>query len=401
MSKANRDNLLQRGEQLLKEWDVATDADAAAAVGGLRAAMGRDPAADVAIASRLGALADPASVEALLRLENESADKRLHKEVRRALYRLEQRGLAIPAAPAVPPLAVVHAPSLEGYLSPVDGPGDQLVWIVRPRPAAVAHLYAVTNDPEGLREVDLFETTRKALRTTRQELQARHQIRMIETDWRYCDFLIDRALHWATERGNAVSGDYRGWRAQLTKEPVRDMAPPIRSRLDVDAVRAAAPLLADSAAVLEEPELRTWLFDQAVLQPYLDEIQQVKESPLLLSEVQQQERIRGVVERAVEELFGAEAPGHIPQGSWVRRLEEMAYHFHATGRVESAKRALAAALALETSTRGGRDIPLCETLARASLLSYLRAEEQQAEEESRGQLVVTPQQALREAQRRR
>jgi len=68
MSKANRDNLLQRGEQLLKEWDVATDADAAAAVGGLRAAMGRDPAADVAIASRLGALADPASVEALLRL---------------------------------------------------------------------------------------------------------------------------------------------------------------------------------------------------------------------------------------------------------------------------------------------------------------------------------------------
>src|SRR5262245_7797730 len=131
MSKPQRDNLLHRGEQLLKEWQVpAGSADPTTTIEALRAAIGRDPAADLAIASRLGGLADPASVEALLALEAGSSDKQLHKEVKRSLYRLEQRGLHAPTAPAEKPLTVVGAPSLEGYLTPVDGHGDQLVWIV-------------------------------------------------------------------------------------------------------------------------------------------------------------------------------------------------------------------------------------------------------------------------------
>ena len=88
-------------------------------------------------------------------------------------------------------------PALEGYLSAVDGRGDQLVWLVKPHPGGLAHLFAVINDPEGLREVNLFETTRKALRASREELLRKHELRMIEADWRYCDYLIDRAFHWA------------------------------------------------------------------------------------------------------------------------------------------------------------------------------------------------------------
>ena len=79
----------------------------------------------------------------------------------------------------------------------------------------------------------------------------------------------------------------------------------------------------------------------------------------------------------------------------------MAYFFHATRRIDQARRAVAAALALEASTRGGREIPLCEQLVRTSLAAFLQMEQQREEEQARSSLVLTPQQAVREAQRRR
>src|SRR5512139_1860350 len=180
MSKRNRGPRLREGEQLLALWGVTPDAG----VDALRAVAGRAPDADLAIADRLGKLASAESVDALIALEAGTTDKLVHREVRRALYRLEQRGLRPPpAAPVVP--AVTLGPSLEGYLSAVDGGGDQLLWLVKPRPAGVLHLFAVVNDPDGLREVEVTETTRKAVRAARQELHDRHAIDMIEADWGY------------------------------------------------------------------------------------------------------------------------------------------------------------------------------------------------------------------------
>src|SRR5512140_1915593 len=127
MSKPNRETQLRAGEQRLKEWGVAADAG----VDTLRDVSGRDPAADVAVAARLGAHADATSVAALLAMEAGTTDKLLHKEVRRSLYRLEQRGLSIPRAPAPARAPLALGPTLEGLISAVDGRGDQLVWLLK------------------------------------------------------------------------------------------------------------------------------------------------------------------------------------------------------------------------------------------------------------------------------
>ena len=391
MSKPDRQTLLRLGEQRLEQWGVPADAGVVA----LRQVSGQDPAADLAIAARLGGYPDAASVEALTALEA-SSDKLVRKEVKRSLYRLERRGVTIPQPAPTQPAVTMPAPALEGYLSAVDGSGDQLVWLAKPRAGGLTHLFAVVNDPNGLGEVDLSETTRKALRAARQQLLERHEIRMIEVDWRYCDFLIDRGMRWAAEKGQPVGGDYPRLRSQLTKQPVTEMQPLIFTRLDVEAVRAQPQLVTESAKLLEEKVFRTWCFDREALKPYIDEMLEAKSSPLILAPVQQEERFRIAVERAIEELFGGEM-----RLSWVRRLQEMAYFLHETGRPEQAKRGLAAALALQASSRGGRDIGICEQLARTSLAAFLQVEEERQAEESRTSLVVTPQQAAREAQQRR
>jgi hypothetical protein len=392
MPKPDRDTLLRQGEELLQSWGVAADAAPAA----LAACVGRQPAADVAIAERLGRMAEDASVEPLRRLESESSDKLVRKEAKRSLYRLQQRGLSIPEAPVDAP-APLLATTVEGYLSPVDGNGDQLVWLIKPRSGGLLHLFAVVNDPAGMREVNLAVISRKALKGLRAELAAKHELRLVEADWKYCDFLMRRAFAWARERDGRIEGDFPGLRSQLVSEPGEEELAPLALRyLDAKEIEADPSHLARSAELVEEPELRTWWLQRDRLQSYLDELKSIKDSPLVLDRSQQEERYRGVVDRSVEEIFAPPL-----RDSWVRRLYEMAYFLWASARPERAKAAAAAALALSKSDRGGREVPFCEVLARGSIAFFFQESIEQEAERSRDSLVMTPQQLRAMQQRKR
>jgi len=386
----DRTQILREGEAKLREWQVPAAGDATG-IESLRPLIGRDAAADVAIAARLGAIADPASMALLLELEGLSHDKLVHKETRRALYRLEQRGLKPPPPAQSPTLVPRIKTEIEGYVSSIDGRGDRLVWIVTPHAGHIDHLYAVINDPHGLHEVDMVEVSRKTFRSARQDLVDRHEIQMVEADWRYCDFLIDRAVTWSIARGGHMHGDYRALRTQLTAEPVREQAPLITSLIDTREVVADPKWLRDSHLVLGEKELRTWYFEPEALQPYVEAIQAIAASPLVLAEAQQLERHQEIIAEAMADLFGGEM-----QPSWVRRLQEMAYVFHITGRGDAARYCIAVADALANATRGVREISLCEALVTTGLLAQLENADRRQQEAERSQLVVTPQQALRE-----
>lgn len=385
MAKPTPDALTVAGERQLAAWGVAPDADVAA----LAIHAGRDAAADVAIAHRLGGIPSEASAAALQRLETASPDRHVRKAVKRALYRLQQRGIAVAASPPVTPAAsaAVLATPLEGYVSPVDGRGDQLVWLVRPQPGGVLHLFAVVNDPQGLREVALHSATRKALRTLRQELEQRHEVRLVAIDWRHADFLVQRAFHWARAAGTRMEGDYPALRAQWAHEPAAAASP-----LPPPAADAAA--LERSADLLGEPELRTWFRTVEDLAPYLEEVGGAQESPLVLNQLQQQERYDDIINRAIDATYGGEH-----RASWGRRLTELARYFAASRRPARAAEADAVAAALEAGT-APREIPFCGQLVRASLAFYVQLAAQQQAERAKGSLIVTPGQAAREREPR-
>lgn len=391
MSKPDRDKRLQRGDQLLTAWGIGANAG----VEQLRAVLGRDGDGDLAVAARLGGIAGADSAAVLRTLEDTAADKTVRKEAKRSLYRLENQGVSVERPAPEPRKLALGAPEVEGYLSTIDGRGDQLIWLTKPRAGVLLHLFAVVNDPEGLKDLNLAEVSRKGLRAIREELIEKHEIHLIEADWRYCDLLIDRAFGWASARGES-GGDYPGLRAQLIKEPVAAMEPPIYRHIDREAMLGDAKLLEESATLLDEKELRTWFLDRETVQPYLDELASVRDSPIVLTEAQQGERLSEIVAGAVGDVFGGDR-----RASWQRRLEEMAYFFHATDRPEQARKALAAALAIGTKEDGGCGIPLFEQLCRTSVLAYWQLEEQHRQEESQSSLVVTPQQAAREAEARR
>lgn len=386
MAKESREALLRRGAALLQEWQIGADADVAA----LRTAVGRDTAADLAVAARLGDVAGDASVAALQEMERSASDKLVRKEAKRSLYRLAQRGVAIPEEPSAPQLVLDEAPSIDGKLSAIDGNGDQVVWLTRAGNNGVVNIFAIVHESAGLKDLELIETSRKGLRALRADMEAQHGLRLVDADWRYCDFLIDRAFRLTRERGGKV-GDYPGMRARLSREPVRECTAPIRDLLDAEAIRQDAAALARSADLLREPELRAWIFPADRLRTYIETSLEAIDSPIVVTDEQRSERLREIEERAITELFDGAA-----RSDWASRLETLAYVFHATGRIEQAQSAFAAALALEQSDAGGRGVPVLDTLVRTCLTAYLAIAQAQRRQEREEAREPSPEELARE-----
>jgi hypothetical protein len=344
---------------------------------------------DLAIVHRLGAVAKPESADLLRRIE-QTASKDLRKEIKRSLYRLEQRGVEVPAPARSEPRPAPMGAAIEGYVSAFDGRGDRLVWLVKPRPGSVLHLFAVVNDPRGLREVALNRLTRKGLREIQDELRTKHDIRFVSVDWRHADRILQASLEWAHGCGEAVDGDYPALRAQLTAEPPAAELPPILDQLRLTPTDRD---LVDSAEILLEPEMRTWLLSEDLANKAAEELVEIRNSPLVLNDAQLTERFDAVNDRIVEQAFGGEL---LP--SWQRRLEEMAYYFAKTSRPDRARQAAAAARALREG-RPPSEIPFCSIYVRRTLGMYMSETEKRQEEERQSSLIVTPDQ-LRRKQRR-
>jgi hypothetical protein len=400
--EAARDPRLAEGKKRLDEWGItlARLQDHSLTVAEVEARLGQDAAADFALAALLGDYPTADAAQALIAWETKTSDKQLRREIHRSLYKLSQKGIHAARPQQEPSRPILTPIEPEGYLSPLDGHGDRLVWLVKPKVGGGLHyLSALINEPQGMRYVDMAEATRKALRTMRQDLSTKHQISMIEAPWRYCDFLMQEGYERAKARDGKENEAYPALRSHLLSTPAQPVVVPLPSGVDVDAVAADENLLATSTQLFEQPELQRWLLSHEQARRYIEQIAQVQESPLVLNRYQQQDRLQEVIDKAIVEVFSGEN-----QAAYVRRLEETAFYLAACERIEAAKRALAVALALKRSEQGGKRIPFCEELVRQSIALHYQEERQQEQEEARSSLIMTPAQfaaRMQAAQQRR
>jgi hypothetical protein len=322
----------------------------------------------------------------LVAWETTATDKELRHEIRRSLYKLSQKGIATKKAEQAPTPPIFAAIEPEGYLSPIDGRGDRLLWLVKAKAGGGLHyLSAVVNEPEGLRYFDFAEINRKKLRQMRQDFTTRMHMVMVEAPWRYCDAVMHEGYERAKAKGNKETDAYLAFRTHLLSAPAQPVEVPLPASLDTAAIAADETLLQTSAQLLQEPELQSWMLDHERAHHYTDQISQAQESPLILNRLQQQDRLQTVIDNAIIEVFAGEQ-----RGAYVRRLEETALYLAATDREEAAKRAFVVSLALKRSTQGGKGIPFCEELIRQSIAMHYHEEKQHEQEESRGSLIMRP-----------
>jgi hypothetical protein len=402
--KEARERLLEEGKKKLAEWEISLQAlkEEKLSLTVLEERLGQDTATDLALVVLLGDHPSLETARILFSLESvprpdKTQDKILRREIHRSLYKLSQKGVVVdrPQPQASAPILTPIEP--EGYISPFDGQGNRLIWLVKPRVGGGLHyLSAIVNEPEGVRNIDTVIITRKALREMRRDLENQHHVAMVETDWRYCDFLIHEGYERAQAQKREVAS-YPALRSHLISSPPASGESPIYHHLDPVTIEADTTLVDNSGQLLEERELQGWLLGEEQAKGYMDQITEVRQSPIVLNRYQQEDRLVDVINKAIEEMFSNEGAA-----AYARRLEETAFYLFATGRETPAKQALATALALKKSEKGGRGIPFCEELVRRSIALYFNEEEAKEKEESSG-LIMKPQEfaARMQAQRRR
>lgn len=346
-----------------------------------------------AVARSLGKIADPRAAAMLAAMES-SAGGALRREVRRALFKLRQRGIE-PSPEDAPAReragAAAAEPQLTAMLSPIDSEGVRVAWLIKHRAqGGVTRLWGLADDAEGLVGANLASLTRRELRAEREELERRASMKLADADWRLADYILCEAWRATPESRRGKVGNFLTLRAELiASPPPTDFSHPIYQEF-------AAELANDpSLELLKEPELLEWRLPTAILKLYADEIGKAQESVIVVSSVQQQERVNLVVERAIAEILSGENASRIR-----RRFEDIAWFLAR----REARREAGWAAAAAVRIRDGADlkrIPFFQAFIRTQIGTIAAAEERKAQREPR--LIMTPAEAMRarEAQMRR
>ncbi len=385
--KDSRDEQLKIGLAALAQAGIATDNPAPPHLAAIKAQLGTSKEADLAVAYLLGKIADRGALDLLQELERASADKEVKKEIKRAYFKLSQKGLAVAVEPQdekKPAPLFEHTPDIEAYMSAVDGGGGRLIWIAKRQPShGLQVIQAMLHDSEGLLRFGGMQMKRKELRGMADEIKRDHGVSMIAVPWQFADQIIYNGYETAKARGQSGLEQFHEIRSIIATGKPKPVTHPIYSKLATADLREG-PWREQSRRLLEEPELRYWILLDPWLREFLPKLQDAQSSTLVLNQVQKEERLAAIVRDAVKTLCGG-ANGR----AFKRRMEDTALYFYETQRVDLAKLSLTVAQQVGEGDPGPLDISFLTGLVQKSFAFFLSQQKAQAEE-AESSLIIKP-----------
>ncbi|MGH7388266.1 MAG: hypothetical protein ACREM3_02250 [Candidatus Rokuibacteriota bacterium] len=322
----------------------------------VRSLAALDPDALDAALAAFAAEHGAAAVPLLSALADQDAGRGVRRAARRALYRLEQRGIRPPELG--PPRPVVagrhHARAVRAWLSGVDGSGSRAAWILFEGDWGALRLCSlILNDVAGILDVAGGDVTKKRLDRELARLRAEQKLPWVEVEAARAVGLVTEALALHLTAGGAPPAAFSRWQTLFAgAAPAPPPAP----------APANEALVERSAELLELSELAGWFLEPEAVQRDALERLQARESRLVVSDELRREREEALLRRVVERELDAGA-----RRRWARRLLETALVLDAVDREEHAGLARAAAAALLDDDREAWRIPFARGLATRAL----------------------------------
>lgn len=326
-----------------------------------------DPTLLSATVEALSATPAPETAALLGQVAAKTGSKDLQKTIRRALYRFKTMGIdtegALPQEARKSVLEVPKLPIVAALASQIDFDGYRALYLARRRPfSGLVFVSLLLQDSRGVVACQALPVSKKDLTQLVEDILADTRLTHVQLPASYAQQLVEDNYQRNLATGTPVPQEFMGLRDLIGMPDMHWEQPPMYQVLQADEVRAQATLLSLSAHLFEIREFESWHLPAELLQPYRDEIKRVGESPIIVSQVLQQERIDAIQKKAIRELLPAEVRARYRQ-----RLEEMAYLLWHTKRPDEAKRALAAALALQPEGADPADHPFLRALFRRSI----------------------------------
>ena len=282
----------------------------------------------------------------LRRMFEVTSDKTVRRIIKRSLYRLKGKGIAVEeilSDKGSPVLRPLQAEPKEGYASGTDVLGHRFLWLIIPHPGrGLTVMHGIVSDTEGIIDFSREEMTRKGFRSFFEEVREKNPFPFVELDPSYVALLFTQGYQLNLQKKKNLPEDYL--QAKGDVESVKRDYPRalIYSYLRADEIGEDDRMLRKGGDLLKVDIFSSWRVEEEQIRPYADEVWEAEESKIVLNPTQKEARVQGIYQKALSELFSGEW-----RSLYQRRLEEMAYVLFKLGREEEAKISLAVAMDLE------------------------------------------------------
>lgn len=300
----------------------------------------------LAFIEALGEIASPVSVEILQALQKVPAEKRVRRAIKTALYHLARQGLVPEVEEKAASRVLVPRPAdrqAEAWASWPESQGERGMVLKLPD-AGRGYLMAigVLNSDGVFHEFEVFQTTRKGVRALLERMTGGVSDRLIEIPMEHVHFLYEEVAEVYRRQNMELPAGYDVIYKQLSSLVRRPAGPHIYNLLNEKEIVEDTLLLRTSDSLLEVQPFASWRLPEELVRPYVEQIKDLSESRLVISQSAQLERVTQIYREAAAEIFTPEI-----RQRYRRLLEETALLLYLEDQEQEAKRALAVTLDLE------------------------------------------------------
>lgn len=312
----------------------------------------QDPDWDTNLMAALGALSHPAIPPLLAAAFGEARDKLRRKALKKTLHRLKTRGVAFSADLLPREEARVGTPrpgTAAVFVSPIFGAGERYVILEGPPEILGGNfLVARVSDQEGFRECVLLSLKRQQQAEVWDRFREQGLDEWFSPPPAYAVWVLEEAYTRDHDTG-AGAAQYGALREKILRHWGRpEAAPDLDRELPALSPAGQTRLLEHCRNLALDPLFHSFLPGPEEIAPWLHKLQEVQDSPLVLSDQQKQVRTDGVLDEATRALYPLET-----RDDWRRRLLTTAYYLHLKGREEDSRATRAAAADLAAPDRSG------------------------------------------------
>lgn len=325
-------------------------------------------------------LDDESTINLLAAIHDGFQDKQVRKAIKRVLFKLEKKGVAVEwfraekdGAPAVfmPAEREKHV----AYLGPVDSTGFRAVLIELHRAMKGVDLgVGLISDEHGIQQFVFANFSKKRTKQMKEDL-SQDVGPLVETSLSHAATVLEKAYNRHTEIHSDAPAEYLELRPWLLENVSLLGRPIIYDLLPEAEVPEGIVTGSQLEKLFLHGLLDSWFVDFESLKPFMEEILKLDDSPIILNDAQKADRAGEIKKKGIEELFPA------PKRALLKhRLEEMAYLFFKLREEDFSLLALDAAITAEQEDTILRSNPVIEFLFDRSLNFYMASAKESSEE---------------------
>jgi hypothetical protein len=328
----------------------------------------RLPGGVFALIEAFGSSSDMRAGVILAIIAAKAPDKEQRKAARRALHKMRSAGIPMPVPLPNPEIAmpVVREARqvVKALVSPTDGVGSRILWLVLERPnshGSVTAFNLALNDIVGLKDMFSDEMSHRRFQTRIDSWKEQSEMEAVEVPVEYGLALLSEALSLNRESRFPIPREFLIRQSLLGELPQPPQDALIHQWVTRGQILLIPTLLEESARLFEEqPELHGWLFGYSEIAPHAHEYERAGRGSLLVSLNPNENRQERALGKAVDALFTPQL-----RRAFRRRLEETAYLFWKTDRERAARQAVAAAFAITDTGSLASHPLLCEIVLKS------------------------------------